>query len=885
MSHFPTEDEEFELMYGDDLDLLREQDNDDFDVVTVSKARKSLNFDTTSQTDQIEAEKDGPSQRVLEDSFETDLIEFSNGGASHDDGAAADNRKRTVEDLFGDIDDILLDRETSIAKKPKLDKHKEDIEMINRIVDMRRTNLHNQSLTVRARDKAKLNVERDKQNLSYSVPKYPFVRVLRPDGEHVYVRCHSEEYEKEETQRMMEEYNFGGIMGDSFQEVWNEARQLLQAPNVESVEETDEIQMLDQKEQDKQLWVELYKPRKYLELLSDESINRTMLRWMKLWDKAVFNRRPKIRATPQMNENAKPFFKKFELSTKLDEHGRPEYKIALLCGAPGLGKTTLAHMVARHAGYNVVEINASDDRSIDFFKNALETATQMRSVVDRERRPNCIVFDEIDGAPSASIDYLVKFVTGSATAKVKKGKKDSKQYVLKRPIICICNDVYVPALRPLRQISFILNFPPTSSTRLAERLMEIARRQQITTDLGAMIALAEKSNHDIRSCLSVLHFFKVRNKPILLSDIYATDIGQKDVQKGLFTVWQEIFQFQKLKTEHNRQPRDLRKQRTENVLRLISSFGDHERVAQGVYENFPLLSHKNLNVTGACVALDWFCFNDLITRQVHETQNYVMTGYLNYAFVVWHLVFGSYHRTKLVYPSAGYEARVKETRRKATIAEVLRGMAPTVRCFNQVLPLVLDVLPLLVRILAPPFKQVSLHLYTEEEKKNMLRVVGVMIDYNLNYVQERTAEGLYQYNLEPNIEEFVIFDKSCTGRRMLSYSNKQLIAKEIEMEKMRRFEAFKVQNSKGVAEKSVAEAGSNKGDALPNHLQTLKAKVIKSKTSPKNAVKKDFFGRVVQSATSSFGKADGAPKNDVWYSYKEGYSNAVRKKIKIASLL
>ena len=45
-------------------------------------------------------------------------------------------------------------------------------------------------------------------------------------------------------------------------------------------------------------------------------------------------------------------------STNQDHLDRPERKILLVHGQPGLGKTTLAHVVAKTAGYSVIEINA-----------------------------------------------------------------------------------------------------------------------------------------------------------------------------------------------------------------------------------------------------------------------------------------------------------------------------------------------------------------------------------------------------------------------------------------------------------------------------------------------------------------------------------------------
>lgn len=122
--------------------------------------------------------------------------------------------------------------------------------------------------------------------------------------------------------------------------------------------------------QDDELWVEKYKPRSYVELLSDESVNRHLLHWIKLWDKVVFNRNYVQARKKKLNSifRNKKYVNEKAPQEEVDSTGFPIQRIVLLSGPPGLGKTTLAHLAAKHAGYNVVEINASDERSPDAFR-------------------------------------------------------------------------------------------------------------------------------------------------------------------------------------------------------------------------------------------------------------------------------------------------------------------------------------------------------------------------------------------------------------------------------------------------------------------------------------------------------------------------------------
>lgn len=46
---------------------------------------------------------------------------------------------------------------------------------------------------------------------------------------------------------------------------------------------------------------------------------------------------------------------------------------------------------------------SSDDRSPEAFRTHIEAATQMESVLGAGGKPNCLVIDEIDGAPTVGL--------------------------------------------------------------------------------------------------------------------------------------------------------------------------------------------------------------------------------------------------------------------------------------------------------------------------------------------------------------------------------------------------------------------------------------------------------------------------------------------------
>ncbi|GIY35546.1 chromosome transmission fidelity protein 18 homolog [Caerostris darwini] len=608
------------------------------------------------------------------------------------------------------------------------------------------------------------------------------------------------------------------------------------------------------------LWVEKYRPMSYTHLLSEEGINRTLLQWLKLWDKIVFGKEKKIKKKAATTEPKKTnkFQKTWgELIEDLDEFGRPYHKVAFLCGPPGLGKTTLATIIARHAGYNVIEINASDDRNPESFRVALEAATQMKSVSHQDHRPNCLILDEIDGAPAASINVLLSFIKSVGVPKGQKLKKGDIP-LLKRPLICICNDQYSAALKPLRQLALVLNFPSTATSRLAARLNEISSKEGLIADMAALSLLCEKTANDIRSCLSTLQFLHRKKHELKVSDLQNLQIGQKDMQKSLFAVWQDVFYFKDKKS-------------FSKTFNVIQAFGDYEKVYVGMFENYLNIKFKHRNLDSVWLGSEWLCFGDIIQQQIAHQQLFFLMPYLPYPAVAFHLLFASNSYPHISYPSTFYENKMKVSQLSNTLTSVIKDITTSLKTFLNPAILLTDVFPFLVEIIKPKLRPVNTQLYSERERNELRRVIELMLAFNLNYRQERSLEGTYNYVLDPNIEELIKFSDIKT-KTILTYSSKQMIAREVEMEQMRKGD-------------SSADEKAKKLSKDPT-VKKIEPKIFQKKEIISEKPVLDFFGRqIIPTAKMENEKKTDARDDEVWFHFKEGYSNAVRKTVYIKNLL
>jgi replication factor C subunit 1 len=167
-------------------------------------------------------------------------------------------------------------------------------------------------------------------------------------------------------------------------------------------------------------------------------------------------------------------------------------------------ETTSATLVAKEAGRDLVEFNASDARSKKALQNNLGDITGSQAINFQKEsdthqkkttkaRLRCIVMDEVDGMGAGDRSGMSELIQMIKKSKV--------------PIICICNDRQSLKMKSLLPYCLDLRFRRPTKNVMAARAVRIAELEGMTVERNAAEAIAESCGNDVRQVLNCMQMW------------------------------------------------------------------------------------------------------------------------------------------------------------------------------------------------------------------------------------------------------------------------------------------------------------------------------------------------------------------------------------------
>ena len=576
------------------------------------------------------------------------------------------------------------------------------------------------------------------------------------------------------------------------------------------------------------LWAEKWRPKTFFDFVGNELTNRKILTWLRQWDRVVFEK------------NLKPMTTEDENSSRFtDPFGRPERKVLLITGAPGLGKTTAAHVIAKQAGYEVMEINASDERAgqrvKDKVNNSLTTSTF-------SGKPTCLIADEVDGgAEFGFIKVLMDILNDDAKSvkklqsleyskfKAQSGKNRPK--FLLRPIICICNDAYVPALEKLRLNAEMITFQQATEASLMDRLRFICDAENVSLTNSQLKEIVLLTDYDIRSCVNLLQFGGGLNT--------SKDSRKKDFQMTWYGLVNEVFR---------RKAKMSPKEQFTHLAQLLNVSTNIDKVVHGCFQAYPGVHFQDVAMSKPAKISDWLYFGDRMGHAQFEAIG-DLSYYQSQVALQFFNMFGDLGNRSSIKVKSDWEYFERRKQTSNIVKQVYTRLNSQLRSMVSERELATLVLPYLDYIITPERK--SIHHMKEGDKLKIENAIAAIQGFGLYLNKGKDSDYNDIFVTFPDITPVTRFDSG-------SVKKQQQRQTQVFPTLLKEMGALKA--------KKRAYAQMAEGDTKQTqNIDDLKNQYTKMTETEANTKKQ---------------------KTDVkiWVKYHEGFSNAVRKPVKWENL-